>query len=286
MENPFHFSPEELEKKAIEVRKDIIAMLLAAGSGHAAGSLSIADVMVALYFNVLRYDPRNPMSPDRDRLVQSNGHECPARYAAMAQAGFFPREELKTLRKLGSRLQGHPSYLEIPALESSSGPVAQGLSIACGMAEAASYNKGSHHIFCLTGDGGHNEGQMWEAVMFAGARRLSNLTEIIDRNNIQIDGFTEDVMPLEPLRAKYEAFRWKVIEIDGHNMAEIVNALEESKHIQEAPVLVVANTVAGKGVDFIENKFEWHGRVPNKEEAKIALAELRTLGGRIESEHE
>lgn len=277
---------KELEEMANKIRQSIIEMLVEAGSGHSAGPLGMADIFTAFYFHILKHDPKNPFWPERDRLVLSNGHICPVLYAAMARSGYFPLEELKTLRKLGTRLQGHPHRISLLGLETTSGPLGSGLSQAVGMALAARLDGLKNRIYCFTSDGEHDAGQTWEAAMLAGREKLHNLTAILDRNNIQIDGFTEDIMPLEPLRQKYEAFNWHVIEIDGHNFEEIVTAVEETKAIFEKPTMIIAHTIPGKGVSFMENKFEWHGKPPNKEEAKIALAELRTLGGKIKSEHE
>lgn len=275
-----------LEEKANQIREDIVEMLLIAGSGHSAGSLGMADIFTAFYFHILNYDPKKPEWPDRDRLILSNGHICPVRYAAMAHAGFFPMEELKTLRKLGSRLQGHPHRGALPGVETTSGPLGSGLSQAIGMALAAKMDKKRYQVYCLTSDGEHNSGNTWEAVLFAGKNKLSNLTQIIDRNNIQIDGNTENIMPLEPLKNKYEAFNWHVIEVDGHNIEQVVDAVSEAKAIYEKPTVIIAHTIPGKGVSFMENDYNWHGKPPNKEEAARALAELRTLGGQIKSEHE
>lgn len=276
----------ELEKTANDIREDIIKMLLAAGSGHSAGPLGMADVFTALYFEVLNIDPKNPTDPDRDRLVLSNGHIAPVLYATLAHRGYFPKEELLTLRKLGTRLQGHPHYGALPGIENTGGPLAQGLSQACGMALAGKMDQKRYNVYCMLGDGELDEGQIWEAVMFAGKNKLANITGIVDRNNIQIDGVTEDVMPLEPLKDKFESFNWHVLEIDGHNIQAIVDACHEAQAIVEKPVLILAHTIPGKGVDFMEYKFEWHGKIPNKEEANKALRELRTLGGKIRSEHE
>ncbi|MBI2671222.1 transketolase [Candidatus Woesearchaeota archaeon] len=280
---------EKLYEISNTIRQDIIIMLLEAGSGHSAGPLGMADVFTALYFNVINHAPENPNWPERDRVVLSNGHICPVMYATLARAGYFPVEELKTLRKLGTRLHGHPHNLALPGLENSSGPLGQGLSIACGMAYAAKMDNKNHHIFCLMSDGEHEEGQIWEAAMFAGKNKLHNLTGIVDRNNIQIDGFTEDIMPLEPLKEKYESFGWHVLEVDGHNIRHIIDACNEAKAIFEKPTLIVAHTIPGKDVSFMEFKYEWHGKPPNKEEAQKALEELRklrTLGGKIISEHQ
>jgi transketolase len=275
-----------LEETANKIREKIIEMLLEAGSGHSAGPLGMADVFTAFYFHILRHDPKNPLWPDRDRLVLSNGHICPVLYASLAYAGYFPLEELMTLRKINSRLQGHPHRGTLPGIETTSGPLGSGLSQAIGMALTARLDKKKYRIYCLMSDGEHDEGNVWEAVLFAGKNKLSNLTVVMDRNNIQIDGFTENVMPLEPLREKYESFNWHVLEIDGHNMEQLVDAVSEAEAIYEKPTLIIAHTIPGKGVSFMENDFNWHGKPPNKEEAKEALHELRTLGRRIQSEHE
>jgi transketolase len=280
---------QALEKQANDIRKSIIEMLVEAGSGHTAGPLGMADVFTALYFHVLRQHPDDPAWPDRDRLVLSNGHICPVLYAAMAYAGYFPVSELKTLRKFGSRLQGHPHREFLPMLETSSGPLGSGLSQAVGMALADRMDRGrssSRYIYCLMSDGELDEGQTWEAAMLAGKERLRNLVGIIDRNNIQIDGFTEDVMPLERLRDRWEAWNWHVQEISGHNFREIVGAIDEAKAVFEKPSLIIAHTIPGKGVKEFERDFHWHGKPPNKEQAEMALAELRTLGGKIQSEHQ
>lgn len=265
----------KLEEKARLIRQDIIKMLLEAKSGHTAGPLGMADIFTALYFHILNHDPKNPDWEERDRLILSNGHICPVRYAAMAHAGYFPIAELKTLRKLGSRLQGHPHRTSLPGVETTSGPLGSGLSQATGLALAGKINKAKWRVICLTSDGEHDEGNTWEGVMLAGKYKLHNLTALMDRNNIQIDGFTEDIMPLDDVRAKYEAFNWHVIEIDGHNMAEIIAAFDEAKAIFEKPTMIIAHTIPGKGVSFMENKYEWHGKPPNQEEAELALKELR-----------
>lgn len=276
----------DLEKKAVEIRKSIIRMLLAAGSGHSAGPLGMADVFTALYFNIMHHDPKDPGWSERDRLILSCGHIVPVRYAAMAHAGYFPIEELKTLRKLGSRLQGHPERKRLPGVETTSGPLGSGLAQAAGYAYAARMDQARFRIFCICSDGEHQEGNHWEAVMFAGNNKLSNLTLFVDRNNIQIDGHTEDVMPLEPLEEKYKAFNWHVLHIDGHNMEEIIDSVNHARAVYERPTVIIAHTIPGKGVDFMENKFEWHGKPPNKAQAIEALHELRTLGGKIRAEYE
>lgn len=280
---------QKLELTANDIRQTIIRMLLEAGSGHTAGPLDMADIFTALYFNVLRHDPKNPSWEKRDRVVLSNGHICPVLYATMAHAGYFPIEEIMTLRKFGSRLQGHPHREWLPALETSSGPLGSGLSQAVGMALANRVDVGrtsDTFFYCLTGDGELDCGQIWEAAMLAGKERLGNLIVIVDRNNIQIDGFTEDIMPLEPLKEKWESFNFHVQEIDGHNMHEIVSAIGHAKAIFDKPSVIVAHTIASKGVPEFERKYEWHGKPPNKEEAKIALDALRTMGGKIRSEHQ
>lgn len=277
-----------LEEMANKIRQDVIEMLVEAKSGHSAGPLGMADIFSALFFQILNHNSHNPAWPERDRLVVSNGHICPVLYAAMANAGYFPREEIFTLRKLNSRLQGHPHRTALPGLETTSGPLGSGISQSIGMALAARLDQKKYRVYCVTSDGEHQEGNTWEAVMFAGKQgaKLNNLTVIMDRNNIQIDGFTEDIMPLESLRDKYESFRWHVLEVNGHDIREFSAAVQEAKTVYEKPTIIIAHTIPGKGVSFMENRFEWHGKPPNPEEAKIALAELRTLRGQIEAEHQ
>ncbi len=275
-----------LESKAAQIRYDTIEMVINAGSGHVAGPLDMADIFTALYFHVLNHDPQKPDWPDRDRVVLSNGHICPVQYTTLAHAGYFPLEELQTLRKLGTRLQGHPHRKTLPGVETTSGPLGSGLSQSCGMALAARLDKKKHKIFCLMSDGEQQCGNTWEAVMFAAKYRLNNLIAVIDRNNIQIDGMTEDIMPLEPLRQKYEAFNWHVLEIDGHNIQEFVDAVHQAKAIHEKPTLIIAHTIAGYGIDFMEGDYLWHSKAFTHEEATKALDELRTLKGRVESEHQ
>ncbi len=279
-----------LEGKARDIRVSIIEALLAAGSGHTAGPLGMADIFAALYFHLLKHNPEKPDWPERDRLVLSNGHICPVYYATLAHAGYFPVEELKTLRHFGSRLQGHPHREFLPFTETSSGPLGSGLSQAVGMslAERIDHGKASNKFFyCLLGDGELDEGQNWEAIMLAGREKLHNLIAIIDRNNIQIDGFTEDVLPLEPLADKWRAFNWHVQEIDGHNFEAIDEAVNQAKAIFSQPSVIIAHTIPSKGVPEFERQYQWHGKPPNKAEGELALRELRTLGGRInKSEHE
>jgi transketolase len=280
-------SLQQLEAKANDIRQDIIRMLEEAGSGHSAGPLGLADIFTALYFDVLKNDPKNPDWEERDILLLSNGHCVPVRYATMAEAGYFPKAELMTLRKLGSRLQGHPERTKLPGMENTSGPLGCGLSQACGMALALRMNDETHRrVYVVMGDGELDEGNIWEAAMLASKEKLSNIIALVDRNNIQIDGPTETVMPLEELKDKWEAFGWHVMEIDGNNMEAVIDAYAMARAIVEKPVVIIAHTIPGKGVDFMESDFHWHGIPPNQEQAKKALHELRTLGGKIRSEHE
>jgi transketolase len=275
----------DLALTANTIRQHIISMLLEAGSGHSAGPLGMADVFTVLYFSVLHVDPDDPWMPDRDRVVLSNGHICPVWYATLAERGFFPVSELATLRKLGSRLQGHPHARSLPGVEASAGPLGQGLSQAIGMALSASLDGARWRTHALLSDGEHDEGQTWEAVMFGAKCRLHNLTAWVDRNNIQIDGFTEDVMPLEPLAAKYESFGWHVVEIDGHNHRAIADAARLAEAVFERPTVVICHTIPGKGVDFMEDDYTWHGIPPDRAQAAKALTELRSLRGRIDGEY-
>lgn len=296
-----NLTPEKikfLEEKANDIRISIIEMLVSAGSGHSAGPLGMADVFTALYFHILNHNPKKPEMPERDRVVLSNGHICPVLYATMAHVGYFPVAELLTLRKFKSRLQGHPHRDFLPMLETSSGPLGAGLSQAVGMAIADRMNKGktsSRFFYCLMSDGELDEGQSWEAILLAGKEKLGNLITIVDRNNIQIDGYTEDVMPLDPLSHKFESFGWHVEEINGHDFSEIVSAIGRAQAVFDGPSVIIARTIPGKGVSFMERDFKWHGNPPGTEiagepakaeQAKIALHELRTLGGKITSEHQ
>jgi len=286
---------KQLENEANQIRRNIIEMLLEAGSGHTAGPLGMADIFTAFYFHILNHDPKKPDWPDRDRLVLSNGHICPVQYAALAHSGYFPVKELLTLRKLNTRLQGHPHRGALPGIETTSGPLGSGLSQAIGIALAAKLDNKKYRTYALLSDGEHDEGNLWEAVMFAGKNRLRNLTAVIDRNNIQIDGYTEDIMPLESLRAKYEAFNWHVLEVSGHDIPAFIGAVNEALAIYEKPTVIIAHTIPGKGVDFMEGDYRWHGIPPGisdvsgapakKDQAKVALRELRTLGGNIEAPH-
>jgi transketolase len=276
----------QIEKKANDIRRDIIQMLAAAGSGHSAGPLGLSDIFAALYFNVMNIRPEEPEWTERDVFFLSNGHCVPVQYATMAEAGFFPVEELLTLRKLGSRLQGHPEREKLPGLENTSGPLGSGLSQASGYAYSLQYidENPQRFVYVVMGDGELNEGNIWEAAMFAGKYKLSQLVAFVDRNNIQIDGTTEDVMPLEDLKGKWEAFGWHVIEIDGHNVTSIIDATSQARAITNRPTVIIAHTIPGKGVDFMEYNYKWHGMPPNAEQAKEALEDLRTLGGQITHE--
>lgn len=274
-----------LEDIANHLREDVIRMLVEAGSGHSAGPLGMADIFAALYFHVLRHDPKKPLWADRDRFVLSNGHIAPILYATLARAGYFPHEELMTLRKINSRLQGHPHRGALPGIETTSGPLGSGLSQGIGMALAARMDGKSYRTYVAMSDGEHQEGNVWEAIMLAGKERLSNLTGIIDRNNIQIDGTTERVMPLEPLREKYESFNWHVLEVDGHNHEQFVDAVAEAHAIHEMPTVIIAHTIPGKGVSFMENDYRWHGKPPTSAEAAQALKELRKRPDRVRGIH-
>jgi transketolase len=273
-----------LEANAAKLRRLVVDILEDAGSGHTAGSLGMADVVAALYFNVLRHDPTNPGWEDRDRLVLSNGHIVPVLYAALALAGYFPVDEARSLRAFGSRLQGHPERLRLPGLETTSGPLGEGLAQASGMAYGLRMNTSHARVYCLMSDGEQQCGLTWEAAMFAGNNRLSNLTAVLDRNTIQIGGFTEDVMPLEPLREKYESFNWNVLEIDGHNIEMFTDAVHEAEAVLEKPTIILAHTIPGKGVPEIECDYGWHGKAPSKEEETRFLKALRTMGGKIDDE--
>jgi len=286
---------KHLEVTANKVRQSIIEMLTEARSGHTAGPLGMADIFTALYFHILTHDPKKPEWPDRDRLILSNGHIVPVRYAAMAHAGYFPLKELMTLRKFGSRLQGHPERERLPGLETTSGPLGSGLGQAAGIAYGGRMDGKKFFTYCLMSDGEQDAGNTWETAMFAGKYKLANLIAIMDRNNIQIDGPVEEIMPLEPLRAKYEAFNWHVIEINGHNFEEIVSAVEQAKAVTAKPSLIIAYTIPGKGIPEIEYDFRWHGsppgkgpddKIPKAEQARHFLHDLRTLKGKIRSEHE
>jgi len=266
----------QLQAKANSLRCDVVRMLEAAGSGHTAGPLGMADILAALYFDILNIDPKNPSWPDRDIFLLSNGHTVPIQYAAMAEAGFFEKSELLTLRKFGSRLQGHPERTKLPGLETTSGPLGSGLSQASGYAYSLQYLDNQKHRFVYTimGDGELDEGNVWEAAMFAGKYKLSQLIAFVDRNNIQIDGNTEDVMPLGDLCGKWKTFGWHVIEIDGNNIQSIIDAVNMAKAITNRPSIIIANTIPGKGVDFMEYDYKWHGVAPNSDQAKDALCDL------------
>lgn len=265
---------EQLKAKAKEIRRHIIRMTAAAGSGHPGGSLSATDIVTALYFAVLRLNPGNPNDPDRDRFILSKGHAAPLLYAVLAERGFFPLAELLTLRKLGSRLQGHPDMRKLPGVEMSTGSLGQGLSVGVGMALAARLDGRDYRVYVLLGDGECQEGQVWEAAMAAAHYRLDNLIAFLDYNGLQIDGPVAEVMNLEPLAEKWRAFGWHVQEIDGHNFGEILDAVARAQGVKGKPNMIIARTVKGKGVSFMENQVDWHGVAPKPEQVEIALAEL------------
>lgn len=279
---------KDLTEKARDIRISIVEMLLAAGSGHTAGPLGMADIFALLYGKVLHHDPFRPEWSDRDRLILSNGHIAPVLYATMAHFGYFQASELETLRQFGSRLQGHPHREYLLGVETSSGPLGSGLSQAIGMCLSDRIDGGASQKFfyCLMGDGELNEGQVWEAAMLAGKEKLGNLICIVDRNNIQIDGFTEDVMPLEPLADKWRAFGFDVQVVGGHDFQELYSAIEEAKAVFNKPSIIIARTIAGKGVPEFERDFHWHGKPPNKEEAGLALRRLRSLDGAVSGHHD
>ncbi len=271
----------ELRLRANDVRQGIIRSLVAAGSGHSAGPLDMADIFTALYGYLLHHDPANPEWPERDRLLLSCGHIAPVRYSAMANFGYFPVEELLTLRKFGSRLQGHPERVRLPAVETTSGPLGEGLAQGVGMALGAKMDHKDFHVWVVTSDAEHQCGLHWEAVMTGAKFALGNLTAIIDRNFIQIDGSTEEVMPLEPLAEKYRAFNWEVLECDGNDMAAFIETAERALEVKDKPQVIVAKTLAGKGVSFMEGDYTWHGKPPNAQQADEALHELQAERERI-----
>ncbi len=275
---------KELKLMANSMRADVVRMLLPAQSGHTAGPLGMADIFSILFFHEMKYDAKRPAWEGRDRFVLSNGHICPILYSAMARAGFFPLEELLTLRKLGSRLQGHPSMAKLPGIENSSGPLGEGLAIACGMALAGKMDKSSWRVYCAMSDGEHQEGSTWEAVMLAAKYKLDNLVAVCDRNYIQIDGKTEDIMPLGDMAEKYRAFGWHAITVDGHDYAAVMAALDEARATKGKPTMIIARTVPGKGVLMFENNYKWHGVAPKADEAAKALIELEAERAKIEAE--
>lgn len=289
---------KQLEIKANQIRQDLIKMLVEAGSGHSAGPLDLADIFTALYFgDLLKYKADDPEWAERDRLVLSCGHTCPIFYTTLIHAGLLRQDELLTLRKLGTRLQGHPHremiysgktpyHENTPGVENSAGPLGQGMSVGVGIALAGKMDKKNWRVYLIGSDGEMNEGQTWEAIMMAGNHKLDNLTYIIDRNNIQIDGYTEKIQPLEPLYDKLKAFNFHVIEIDGNSIDQVIAAVKESWTIKDMPTVILANTIPGKGVEYMVGDYEWHGKPPNKDQGEQALKELRTLQGKILSEHE
>jgi transketolase len=271
----------ELKKKAIGLRKDILKMLTLAGSGHTGGSLSLVEILMALYYYKLRHRPKEPNWPPRDRVLLSKGHGCPALYAVLADCGYFPRESLWTLRKLGSPLQGHPQ-IGLPGLEISSGSLGQGLSIACGVALGARMDKLDSRVYCIMGDGETNEGQIWEAAMTASHYKLDSLCGIVDYNELQIDDFCSKVKDMAPYLEKWESFGWNAIEVDGHDIEKLMGALDEAERVKNRPTVIVARTIKGKGVSFVERKIEWHGIAPKEEEYERAVKELDEALSRLE----
>lgn len=273
---------KQLDDQAEKIRESIVEMLEQAGSGHSAGPLGMADIVTALYFRILRHDPKDPNWPERDIFLMSNGHCVPVQYAAMAHAGYFPKKELLTLRHLGSRLQGHPERSRLPGLENTSGPLGSGLSQAAGMGLTLKMDASNKRFIYVTlGDGELNEGNIWEAAMFTTKYKLNNVIAIIDRNNIQIDGPTEQIMPLEDLKQKWEAFGWHVQEVDGHNIEAIVDVCAMARAVSEKPSVIIAHTIPGKGVHFMEGDFRWHGKAPDHKQTKEALHDLRSLKGKV-----
>ena len=276
--------PQSLEQQyqtSNQIRTSIIKMLETAGSGHSAGSLGMADIFTALYFHILKHNPKKPNWPDRDRVILSNGHICPVWYATLAEAGYFEKKELKTLRQINSRLQGHPHYHSLPGVENTAGSLGQGLSQAVGVALALKMKNKPNQVYAITSDGEHQEGQTWEAYLFAKAQNLTNLTVIIDRNNIQIGGMTEDLLPLGSLKQKLEAFGWQAIEVDGHSIEQFIAACHQAQSNQVRPTAIICHTIPGKGVDFMEGLSDWHGKPPNKEQANKAIKQIRSLNNKI-----
>lgn len=269
------YSISDLQKISLKVRQNLLKMIFAAKSGHPAGSLSATDILVSLYFSVMNHDPKNPSWEERDRFILSNGHTCPALYAVLAEAGYFPKEKLVTYAKLGSPLQGHPERTKLPGIETTSGSLGMGLGQASGYALAAKMDDRRFRIYCLVSDAEHDEGSHWEVVLVAAKYKLSNLTLFVDQNKIQIDGKTEEVLPLKSLLEKYRAFGWNALEIDGHNFSEIIGAVEKARSYYEGPSVIIAQTIAGKGVSFMEENSSWHAKVPSKEELEKALKELK-----------
>ncbi len=266
---------KNLQEKAKSIRRNIVEMVYSAVSGHPGGSLSIADVLTVLYFHEMNINVNNPKDENRDRLVLSKGHCSPALYSVLAEKGFFPKEDLNTFRKINSYLQGHPDMKKIPGVDMTSGSLGQGLSVANGMAIAGKLDNKDYRVYCIMGDGEIEEGQIWEAAMTSSKYKLDNLCAIVDNNNLQIDGKIEDVMSPYPINKKFESFGFNVIEIDGHNFEEIINAFEKSKNVKEKPTVIIAKTTKGKGVSYMENQAGWHGKAPNEEEYKLALEELK-----------
>lgn len=275
----------ELKILAVEIQMLIVKMLEKAGSGHPGGSLGMTDIFTLMYFHILKKNPQEPLWNERDRLILSNGHICPVLYACLAKAGYFPLEWLDTLRKIDSHLQGHPHRGSAPGIENTSGPLGEGLSQSIGFALTSKLDQKNYHIYCMTSDGEHQEGNTWEAIMLAPKYNIDNLTVVIDWNNMQIDGKVENVMPLDVIRLKYESFNWNVFEVDGHDMPSFVQAVKKAREVKGKPTVIIAHTIPGKNVSFMENDYQWHGKAPNAEEAQKALGELQIILDKLKSEN-
>jgi transketolase len=268
-----------LEQKSLDIKRTILEMVYQVQSGHLGGAFSSTDILTALYYHHISINPGDPSWEDRDRFILSKGHVAPLLYVVLADLGFFPREDLRSFRQLGSRLQGHPDMRKVPGVEATTGSLGQGLSIGIGLALAARLNNKNYQTYVLMGDGENQEGQVWEAAMYAGKQKLSNLINIIDHNGLQIDGACEDMVALEPLREKWESFGWRVLCVDGHHIGQILDTLDWANQITDKPILIIADTIKGKGVSFMENKCKWHGTAPNDTDYKNAISELK--GGRV-----
>jgi transketolase len=265
---------EDLQAVAKRLRRDIVTMIARAGSGHPGGSLSAVEIITTLYWKIMRYKPADPQWPDRDRFILSKGHAAPVLYAALASCGYFPKSELATLRQLDSRLQGHADRTATPGVEMSSGSLGQGLSFAVGCALAGRLDKRTWRVYALLSDGECDEGQIWEAAMSAAKFKLGNLTTIVDNNGIQLSGFNRDIMPLDPLNKKWDSFGWQVFEVDGHDFSQLLGAFDKARNVKEKPTVIIAHTIKGKGISFMENNVDFHGKAPNAEQLEKALKEL------------
>lgn len=274
--NPFNYDIEQLKQKTLDIRRDIITMLVEAKSGHTGGPLSCADFATTLYFNYINHNPEDPTDPERDVVIYSIGHVTPVNYSILAECGYFPLKDLMRFRKIDGHLQGHPNKLDTPGIEASTGSLGQGISISVGLASAFRMDNKPNRVYCISGDGEHQEGCIWEAIMAAGNFGLDNICVILDLNNAQIDGKMEDIMDIGPIADKYQAFKWNVIEIDGHDLQQIIEALDKAKTVKGKPTVIIAKTVMGKGVSFMEGDYKWHGNPPSREQGEQALQELGT----------